>query len=157
VEFIPEPSHRALPALAARGERIGFGFVDGFHTFDYVMVDFFYIDLMLEMNGIVMLDDTSYPAIRKVARYIATHRHYEPLAGGGEASVSRPRRGLLRTAMVTPPFSRLTSRLLRSEVVLPDAQLGLPRDNFIAFRKLAEDEPGHATRGNRRFDQHHDF
>jgi predicted O-methyltransferase YrrM len=59
VEFHDEPSYRALPALEAAGQRIEFAFIDGWHTFDYVMVDFFYVDRMLRVGGIVVLDDTS--------------------------------------------------------------------------------------------------
>src|SRR5712692_10952216 len=40
VEYHNELSHRALPALHAAGRRVDFAFIDGWHTFDYVMVDF---------------------------------------------------------------------------------------------------------------------
>jgi len=42
VEFHEERSHECLPALLKNGVKIDFAFVDGGHTFDYVMVDFFY-------------------------------------------------------------------------------------------------------------------
>jgi len=41
VEFHALPSHIALPRLLEAGRRIDFAFIDGWHTFDYVMVDFF--------------------------------------------------------------------------------------------------------------------
>jgi hypothetical protein len=80
VEFYNEPSHHVLPRLEMNGQRIGVAFIDGWHTFDYVLVDFFYVDRILDVGGVVMFDDTRwYPAIRKVARYVATHRRYTPL------------------------------------------------------------------------------
>ena len=84
IDFHGESSHRVLPALDKAGDRVGLALIDGWHTFDYVLVDFFYIDRLLNVGGIVMFDDTRfYPAVRKVARYVATHRQYVPLANEG--------------------------------------------------------------------------
>jgi predicted O-methyltransferase YrrM len=76
VELIELKSHVALPQLLARGERFQFGFIDGWHTFDHALVDFFYLDLMLEPNGVLVLDDASYPAINAVVRFILANRSY---------------------------------------------------------------------------------
>src|SRR5947207_1026749 len=48
IEFHNEPAHRVLPRLEAKGERVGVALIDGWHTFDYVLVDFFYVDRILE-------------------------------------------------------------------------------------------------------------
>jgi hypothetical protein len=159
VEFHDEPSYRALPALEAAGQRIEFAFIDGWHTFDFVMVDFFYVDRMLRVGGIVVLDDTSYPAIRKLARYIATHRSYSAVGGGVGRPMSLKRRlfNALTAALRVPPLSGVSRRLIRAEVLAPDASLGVPPGNFIAFRKTAEDVLGDGFDGSRRWDQHHDF
>jgi predicted O-methyltransferase YrrM len=93
LEFHGESSHQALPALERAGRRIDLALIDGWHTFDYAMVDFFYIDRLLNVGGVVILDDMSYPAIRKLARYIVTHRHYEPIVATGGRPVSLKRRG----------------------------------------------------------------
>ena len=159
VEYHDQPSHRALPALEAAGQRIDFAFIDGWHTFDYVMVDFFYVDRMLRVGGIVVLDDTSYPAIRKLARYIATHRSYSAV-GGGKGPPTSPRRRLfnaLTAVLRAPLLSGVTRRLVRADVLEPDASLGVPPGNFIAFQKTAEDVLGDGSGGSRRWDQHHDF
>jgi len=37
----------------ARGVKIDFAFVDGWHTFDYTLIDFFYIDKILRSGGLV--------------------------------------------------------------------------------------------------------
>jgi len=110
---------------------------------------------LLEAGGVLMLDDTAYPAIRKLARYIATHRQYVPLrndsatrAAPAAAAPFVPSRGRIR---------QMAERVLQSRVVYPDARLGLPRDNFIAFRKIADDKRGNGSGGTRRWDQHHEF
>jgi len=77
VTLLEEPSQLALPRLAAAGERFGFGFIDGWHTFDHTLIDFFYIDMMLADGGIIVLDDVGYPAINAAVRFILANRSYE--------------------------------------------------------------------------------
>lgn len=78
-EFHEETSQRVLPRLEANGTRIQFGFIDGWHTYDHTLVDFFYIDRMLDPGGIVVLDDVGYPALRRLCHFIVTNRDYEIL------------------------------------------------------------------------------
>jgi predicted O-methyltransferase YrrM len=158
VEFRNEPSYRALTALDAAGERVDFAFIDGWHTFDYVLVDFFLVDRILNVGGIVVLDDAFYPAIRKVARYIATHRRYAPIAGVGAPPPSFARRTLesMASGLRTAGLGRV-ARVLRPDLRQPDAHLGLPTGNLIAFRKIGDDVLGDGTNGSRRWDQHHEF
>ena len=75
--LIEEPSQLVLPRLAAAGERFDFGFIDGWHTFDHTLIDFFFIDQMLETGGFVVFDDVGYPAINAVVRFILANRDYE--------------------------------------------------------------------------------
>jgi hypothetical protein len=51
----------------------------------------------------------------------------------------------------------MADRVFQPRLVYPDARLGLPRDNFIAFRKIADDKRGNGSGGTRRWDQHHEF
>ena len=160
IEFHNEPSHLALPSLVKAQRRVDFALIDGWHTFDYVLVDFFYVDLLLTVGGIAMLDDTRfYPAIRKVARYVATHRRYEPLDNGIRRAVTTKRRVLngVSALLAARPFRAISQYILRPDVLQPDSQLGLPGDNFIAFRKLMDDPLGDGSNGTRKWDQHVDF
>lgn len=75
--LIEEPSQIVLPRLVAGGERFDFGFIDGWHTFDHTLIDFFFIDQMLETGGYVVFDDVGYPAINAVVRFILANRDYE--------------------------------------------------------------------------------
>jgi predicted O-methyltransferase YrrM len=159
IEFHDQPSYRALPALEAAGQRVEFAFIDGWHTFDYAMVDFFYVDRMLRVGGVVVLDDTGYPPLRKLARYIVTHRAYTAVGGGARGPVSLKRRlfEALTAALRVPPLSHAGRRLIRPDVLEPDAALAVPAGDFVAFRKTAEDVPGDGSKGSRRWDQHRDF
>ena len=76
-EFHEDTSQQVLPALVGEGQRIGFAFIDGWHTFDHVLIDFFYLDQMLEVGGVVVFDDVGYPAIRRACDFILTNRAYD--------------------------------------------------------------------------------
>lgn len=160
VEFHEQPSHRALPALDAAGRRVDFAFIDGWHTFDYVMVDFFYIDRLLNVGGVVAIDDAfTYPAIRKIVRYIATHRRYRPVETGliGHPSSARRLLNLAAAPLRAAALRRLASRVIRPDVLDPDAALGLSMGELVAFEKTGDDLPGDGSAGSRRWDQHHEF
>jgi hypothetical protein len=136
-----EPSHLALPQLLREGYQVEFAFIDGWHTFDYAMLDFFYVDKMLRPGGVVVLDDALYPSIRKLCRYIVANLPYTvfPKAGG------------------QPRPNRLLRRFLKPELLDSDERLGLPACNYIAFRKERNDWLGNGENGTRRWDAHSPF
>ena len=78
-ELLEGPSHVLLPKLLEKGVTLDLGFIDGWHTFDYTLLDFFYIDKMLRPGGVVLLHDRSWPSKQKVIRFIRTHRRYREL------------------------------------------------------------------------------
>ena len=74
--FHEERSQVVLPRLDAVGTRIQFAFIDGWHTFDHTLVDFFFIDRMLDVGGIIVLDDVGCPSIRRLCHFILSNRDY---------------------------------------------------------------------------------
>src|SRR6185369_15984375 len=44
---------------------------------DHTLIDFFFVDRMLEEGGFVLFDDVGYPAINAVVRFILANRDYE--------------------------------------------------------------------------------
>jgi len=86
----------ALPVLLMNETEVEFAYIDGWHTFDYTLLDFFYIDKMLKKNGVVGFNDCGWPAVNRSIRYVLSHRRYEEMnVGLAKKYLSR---SLVRTA-----------------------------------------------------------
>lgn len=66
----------ALPRLVSDGTRFDFILIDGWHSFDYTLVDIFYSDLLLRDGGILAVHDTGWPAVYKACKFLETHKPY---------------------------------------------------------------------------------
>ena len=77
--LIERPSHLALPHLLATGEQYDFIIIDGWHSYDYTFIDYFYSDLLLVDRGILVIDDWRMPQVYHVTKFIETHKPYERL------------------------------------------------------------------------------
>ena len=96
-ELIEEFDYKALPRLLERGLEIDFAYIDGWHTFDYALLDWWYIDKMLGVGGVVGFNDCDWPALVKVIRFVNSHRKYEEIDVGLRPTYTR-RHDLLRRA-----------------------------------------------------------
>jgi predicted O-methyltransferase YrrM len=94
-ELVELPSHLALPRMLEQGLRIDLAYVDGWHTFDAVLLDFFYLDKLLKVEGVIGFDNCNFRSVNKVMRFLRTHRHY----GEMEVGLKKNYRG--RNALVT--------------------------------------------------------
>jgi predicted O-methyltransferase YrrM len=77
--LVPDFDYLALPALLREGLRVQLAYIDGWHTFDYTLLDFFYADKMLDVGGVVVFNDCGWPAIHRVTRFVTSHRSYREL------------------------------------------------------------------------------
>lgn len=71
------PSHLKIPELIEKKLQLDCVFIDGWHTFDYTLVDFFLTDKLLKPGGYMAFHDTYGRAKQKVINFILTHRKYE--------------------------------------------------------------------------------
>lgn len=106
---------------------------------DYALVDFFYIDRLLNVGGIVAIDDADFPSLQKLCRYIVTNRSYsifDCLPADGDREIPWKHKLLRRLA-----DSSATLRLnLKPELLQTDRELGLiPGSRCVALRKEAPD------------------
>ena len=81
-QLIEQVDYLALPKLIEEGLEIDLAYIDGYHTFDYTLLDFFYIDRMLKVGGIVGFNDCALPAVKRVIGYVRTHRKYQKIDVG---------------------------------------------------------------------------
>jgi hypothetical protein len=117
--LIEKYDYVALPQLVADRQRIQFAYIDGWHTFDYTLLDFFFVDKMMDPNGVVGFNDCGYRAVDRALRFVKTHRKYSEINVGLAANY----RG-------RNPAISLARRLLRFS----------QSDRY--FRKIEEYEPG---------------
>jgi predicted O-methyltransferase YrrM len=73
-QWIPEPSHRALPALESAGECFDLIFIDGYHRFDDVLIDVTMAARLCSQGGIIVLHDLWLPAVRSVVAFLESNR-----------------------------------------------------------------------------------
>jgi predicted O-methyltransferase YrrM len=136
--LIEEPDFLALPKLLAEGTQVDFAYIDGWHNFEYVLLDFFYTDKMLEPGAIVGFNDCDWLPVRAALRFVQRHRNYERVDVGLEP-VYGDRFGWTRAVR------RLDQRLTGSRVTEDrriGALLGRRREDQY-FKKLSSREPPH--------------
>ncbi len=78
LNLIQQPSHVALPKLVEKVKngtipKFQLIYIDGWHTFDYTLLDFFYSNLLLEIGGVIVLDDIKHKPVRKFHEYVKTN------------------------------------------------------------------------------------
>jgi predicted O-methyltransferase YrrM len=145
IELREEMSHNALPKLMREDVKIDFAFIDGWHVFDQVIVDFFYIDKMLNVGGVIAFDDSVWPSVQKALRYILRNRNYVPI-GNSKSTPSRYQ----NLARKMRPVSRHLTAVLKPEFTEPGGSLGIAEGSgCIVLKKIGND--------NREITYHRDF
>ena len=128
LRFLEATSDAALPRLHAQGERFDFAFIDGMHLFDYTLVDFYYIDKMLEVNGYLVFDDIWMPGIRRVITFVLRNRAY------------KLERGVLKRQADRWTHARMLAKRFSEKPFGRDTAIKLLPGNICVLRKLADDD-----------------
>lgn len=81
--FLEDYSIHALSDFIRAGDRFDFIFIDGNHRFDDVLVDFYLADQILNVGGIMVLDDTWMASIRTAHKFVLANRAYQPVPQKG--------------------------------------------------------------------------
>jgi len=103
--------------------KLGAYLIDGFHTFDHALVDFFYVNKMLDVGGVVIFDDVNMPSIARLIAHVTTYPSYRVFKG-----TAMPR--------APNPFVSLRRRLNRKGL---SARHSRDNPTCIALQKLAPD------------------
>jgi predicted O-methyltransferase YrrM len=143
-KLIEDYSEFVLPALAKEGVKVNFGFIDGWHTFDHTLIDFFYINRMLETGGVIVIDDVQMPAINKVIRYLYNYPCYQFLGKVDNKEITSRRKLFDSAAKLFSGLKYITGQKIAAELYNPkllrsDKALSL-NSSMIAFKKISADE-----------------
>ena len=78
-ELLETPSEIVLPMWVARkpAEKVMFAYIDGCHHFDGALIDFIYLDHLLQIGGVIGFDDAFSPAVRTVTSFVANNFPYK--------------------------------------------------------------------------------
>jgi predicted O-methyltransferase YrrM len=116
IDFHEERSELQLPRLLAERTEIDFALVDGWHTFDQVMMEFYFLNRMLRVGGVIAFDDADRRSVNRVIRHALTYPCYRV---DESADSSRP------------PSRTLGGRVRRSLRHVPGAK-GVVRPDFLS-------------------------
>lgn len=148
VRFFELPSDQVLPQLVNESQPFDFVYIDSTKVFELLIVDVHYITKLLEIGGVLVLDDCDYPGIRLLSRFLCKHPSFRKYGSLNKDAHSL--KGKL-AAMITNwfikaiPFrNRYGSRI----DISTDEELGV-NYKCIAFEKIAND--------NRTWDWHITF
>jgi predicted O-methyltransferase YrrM len=136
LEFYEEYSYIMLPRFLEQGRKFDFAYIDSTKLLDYLMTDFFYLDKLMDPGGIIVYDDVSFPAIRKLMRYLCQLPNYEIV---GVYPVNRKLSSIRK--ILLKPF--VPGFLLKEELRVTDYQRGI-HTHCVAIRKTGPDERHYA-------------
>jgi predicted O-methyltransferase YrrM len=135
LDFHEEFCYKALPGLMTEGRHFDFVYIDSTKQFDWLLVDFFLIDKILDVNGIIVFDDNGFRSIRKLSRFIAQFPGYEVAAAFPE----NVKPGFFGRATGRLTSSTILRHIFKAGLTYRDHQLGI-NSRCIAFRKVDEDK-----------------
>lgn len=144
LDFIDKYCYEALPELMLAGKKFDFAYIDSTKQFDWLMLNFFYIDKLLVKGGIVVFDDVVFPGIRKLLRYVSRFPNYKIYAQFPQNSPDSAFMPLAKLLRLLPK----SKRVLKSDLFVTDHELGV-NAACIALQKIDDDK--------RKWDWHVDF
>jgi len=68
--------YEIFPKILEAREHYQFIFIDGLHMQDYVTLDFFYSDMLLDVGGFMAFDDCHAPGVSSAVAYFENNRQY---------------------------------------------------------------------------------
>ena len=81
VEIHEELSCFALPAICKEGHRFDLIYIDGSHIFEDVFIDVYYAWQLLNVGGVMLLDDCTDAHVAKVIRFVQSNLsgYFDPM------------------------------------------------------------------------------
>jgi predicted O-methyltransferase YrrM len=133
IDLREEFCYQVLLTLLKEETRYDFAYIDSVKEFDWILVNFFYLDKILEVGGIIALDDVMWPGIRKVARFVTRLPNYKVVKQFPESSKNL--KGSINKLVNYIPYK---DKFFRNDILDNDHSLGI-NSRCVAFRKTEED------------------
>jgi predicted O-methyltransferase YrrM len=143
MEFHEKYCYEVLPKLMFEKRKFDFAYIDSTKQFDWILLDFFYIDKLLNIGGVIAFDDVDWPGIRKLLRYISRFPNYKIYGTWPENSKFSISKKLSLFMSI-----KKIKRLIRNNLIITDSDLGI-NTHCVALQKIDEDK--------RNWDWHIDF
>jgi predicted O-methyltransferase YrrM len=144
-ELIEQPSEIALPNLLSSGKSFDMAFIDGLHTADQTLLDFYYLDRLISVGGIIAIDDVNARAVNKIVHYISTYQNYRLIGTAGRRATPRRALNLVKqiVAMGIWPFRKIVGEATAREffdisLLHPEHLWTLDFCTMVAFEKTHE-------------------
>ena len=134
-------SDEVLPKLYYNKHTIQFAYIDTTKLFDVVMQDIYFIDKILDVNGIIVMDDCGggWPGIQKAARFLNSLPHYKLLKGHQESRITL-KRGIAESAVRSlVKFIPFKTQIFPGFSFRTNSQLKL-NYQCLAFQKISTDQ-----------------
>jgi predicted O-methyltransferase YrrM len=155
--LIEESSEIALPQLLKQEATFDFAFIDGWHTFDHTLIDFFYLNRLVRVGGMIVFDDVRYQSVSRVIRYVAKYPNYSIITDEHALQPEGKKARLLKMSIkggyyLCKLFPSSIRHLFFSDNILsehPINEVLLHRPRWIALYKTDED--------HREFNWYEDF
>lgn len=143
VNHVEEVSELALPKLLRDGGdgQFDFAFIDGWHTMDHTMLDCFYMNRLLKVGGVLVVDDVNLPPVNRAVRNMLNYPCYEHI-GKADFKVTRKAKLWMVAQRLMQVASRIVPRrhlFFNGCVLKPDQQIGVD-SSMVAMRKIANDD-----------------
>lgn len=112
-QLFEEPSEMILPELARISpQSYDFIFIDGMHTFDHALVDFFYANRLIKIGGHIAFDDCQMPSLVKLIAYVSKYPSYRRIRSRPPSSSGHSLKESVRATIRTLFPSAIVGHLL---------------------------------------------
>ncbi len=133
-------SDEFLPIMYNNGYRIQYAYVDTTKRFDIVFQDCYFLDKILDIGGVIILDDCggSWPGVQRVARYMLNLPHYKLLDKTGKykySKIDRIKNLVTNIYIKALPFKSL---FFKQYNLISDQNLGIDYQCLV-FQKTCDD------------------
>lgn len=134
IEFHEEFADRVLSRLFVNNTKVDFAYLDGSKVFDIVLFNVYILSRILNINGIIVLDDCSFPGIKKLVRFLNCHPAFEFHSGFKMNKLSFKRKFVRILSK-----NKTVRKILNPEFTINDENQNLDY-HCIAFKKVKEDD-----------------